>query len=293
LELGDYERGDLSIFYDAVEAFEASIDVDPEWAPSHAALGRVHHFYYRLNPERQLRLSREQLEEALRLDPEYGPAVASLGYVNMLEGDFDASLEAYEHAEVLGAENNWGRALLFSTLGRFDDALEQYRTALALAPLSVPIKMQLAETLYCTERYEELRAVAAELLRSGADRVQAMTLMAHALARTGRHEEAVRIADEVASLRGQDLVVADTLALAGLGSRARAAINSVKAGDSWWTLAPAAITLGEADVALDILEQAERDESSLDGWIRCAPEFRSLAGNPRFDALMERLDLPE
>ena len=295
MELGDFDFGNPSIYYEAVAAFEAAIDADPEWAPSHAALGRVHHFFKDVDPERQLGMSREKLDEAIRLDPEYGPAYASLGYVNMVEGDYDASIVAYETAADLGAADYWGRALLANQLGRFDDAVEHYRRASAHDPLSAPVRAQLVDALYCAGRYRELENVSREFIRAAPENAFSYHrgLYAYALARNGDRDAAASAADDVVAITGSDMAVADTLALLGQDERARNAVNAIDSSAWWRTRAAAAVTLGDTETAIDILEQAAVDASDSIPALRCSPEVRSLAGNPRFDALLERLDLPE
>jgi TolB-like protein len=294
IQIDSLDFDDRSIFDSAVAAFGASIAEDPEWAPSQAGMGLVHHFWRHLNQEEQLRISRQYLMEALRLDENYGRAYDSLGYINTIEGDYDAAFESYDRARETGVDSPWGRAILLYRLARYNESTEAYRRAASKNPLSFPIKRQLIETLYCAERFRELIVAAEEMLRLRPDATSVKAFLAYAIVRTGNIEEGLRLANEVSAASGNDLRVMTVLAIAGQDERVRAAISSVaEAGDWWWESVPAAIVLDETDLALDILEKAESATPDEMWNVRCVPEIKSLAGNPRFDALMKRLDLAE
>lgn len=291
--LGEVDFEDRSVFEAAVRAFEASIEIDREWAPSHAGLGRVHHFWKHINEEEQLRISREHVMDAIRLDDRYGPAYASLGYLESLAGNYQEAFDAYDRATALGAGNNWGRAILLSELARYDQAVSEYRKAVAWMPLSLAVKGQMMNALYCADQTSELEAVAREMVGLVQDSAGPRSMLAYALARNGKKDEALRLADEVAANDGNELGIVRVLAVAGREERARAAIHSVNDGTWWWTRVPAAVILGDTNVAVDILELAERESRAGLTEVRCPPEIRTLAGNPRFDALLLRLNLPE
>jgi tetratricopeptide (TPR) repeat protein len=76
-------------------------------------------------------------EEALRRDPRFGIAAAGLGLVAAQAGDVEAALAAWARAERAGAlpaSVRHARAGLLAGRGRIDEAIEDYRLALASAP---------------------------------------------------------------------------------------------------------------------------------------------------------------
>ena len=81
--------------------------------------------------------ARVAFEEALRRDPRYGVAAAGLGLVAAQAGDVETALAAWGRAERAGAlpaSVRHARAGLLAGHGRIDEAIEDYRLALASEP---------------------------------------------------------------------------------------------------------------------------------------------------------------
>ena len=281
------------LFDRGAAAFAAAIAEDPDWAPAYAAMGRLYHFMKHLGDgSEMLRISRQYLDEALRLDPALGAAWASLGYVDTMEDRYDEAFAAYDRASELGVDSSWGRAILLNRLGRWDEAARAYRNAASHDPLSLNVKEQLLFSLRCGGRYPEMVGVANEILEASPDARHVRQALAYALVRTGKGGQGLALAEEVAAEVGSDSAIADVLAVTGQRERALAAVRSESTSREWLVRAPAAIILGEPSLALDILELAE-DDFGPRSWILCAPELRGMAGNPRFDALVQRVSARE
>ena len=292
-QIGVVDYADRSLFNEGIEAFQASIDADPKWAPAHLGMAVIHHFNLGFNRQEHLRTARRKVEEAIRLNENYGQAYYSLGFIEAEEDNFDEAIAAYQKAGTLGIDTAWGEALLYMDLGRFDDAADKYSIASSLDPLSIEIKTQQLFTLYCADRPSEVVALSRDLLLLRPDDTYLKSYLAYGLVRTGDTERGMAVANEVAAESGNDLLVISTIAMAGEIERTRSAIDSNDSPDQWWNRASAAAILGEVNLALDILEQAEQDGFDAMMAVRCIPEVRALGGNPRYDALVERLNLPE
>jgi TolB-like protein len=278
----------------AIDKFTDSIDLDPDWAPAHAALGRVYHYWISMgNEDERLRLSKAHIENAIRLDDEYGPAYVSLGFIHSVEENYEAAFDAYDRANALGSESPGGRAILLYNLARYDEAIELYKISVSANPMGRESKNQLAYTLSCAGRYDELIEPAKLLVDLGVADLELKVILAEAYAWTGDVEKGMALGESVAAEFGQDSPIAYVLALAGLEDRALPAVTSSDARSWWSQRASAAVHLADASLALDVLEQTERYAPDVLWDIRCSPAIRSLAGNPRYDALIERLDLPE
>jgi TolB-like protein/DNA-binding winged helix-turn-helix (wHTH) protein/tetratricopeptide (TPR) repeat protein len=280
----------------AIERFEASIAADPGWAPAHVALARAHHF---AGDGGHLLQAKAHLLDGLRLDPGYAPAYESLGYILHAERDFEGSLRAYQRLGELGSDMTWGRALLLRSLMHFEEAVEEYRKALLRDPLSRLVKYQLAETLLCAERYAEAIEFIGAPREDGPGVAGMATLWAMAKIQLGARSEAMpRVSRVEGRYRQQEPVAtADLvlLALAGLSDPAAALLERYETDEDAFPphLARAALLLGQQERALDILERAaDRDPSALLD-MRCTPEIRALAGNPRYEAVLERVGFPE
>ncbi len=89
-------------FETAMKNFEGAIAADPDWAPPHAALGRVYHFGHGSLDDSDMagtmRTSKRYVMDAIRLDEDYGPAYQSLGYILAVTGDYDGAMRAFDRA---------------------------------------------------------------------------------------------------------------------------------------------------------------------------------------------------
>lgn len=295
IETGAASNHDESVG-SAIERFAASIAADPGWAPAHVALARTHHF---AGGAEHLSRAKAHLLDGLRLDPDYAPAYESLGYILHKERDFEGSLRAYDRLGELGSDMTWGRALLLRSLLRFEEAIREYRNALLRDPLSLPVRYQLADTLLCAELYAETLEFIGAPREDGPWAAAMATLRAMAQIGLGARSEAMPWVSRVEGLyRDQEPVETDELvllALAGRRESAEALLDRYESDENAFPprLARAALLLGQQERALDILERAAvRDPSRLLN-MRCPPEIRALAGNPRYEAVLERVGFPE
>lgn len=295
IETGQASNSDESAGL-AIERFEASIAAHPGWAPAHVALGRAIHF---ANDAERLPIAKAHVLDGLRLDPEYTPAYESLGYILHVERDFEGSLRAYERLGELGGDMTWGHALLLRSLMRFEEAIRQYRNALLRDPLSLPVRYQLAETLLCAELYAETLEFTGAPREDGPWAATTATLRAMAQIGLGARSEAMPWVSRIEGrYRDQGTVETDELVLLALAGRrepAAALLERYESDENAFPvhLARAALLLGQQERALDILERAAaRDPSRLLN-MRCPPEIRALGGNPRYEAVLERVGFPE
>lgn len=294
-------------FESAIKKFEASIAADPNWAPPRAALGRTYHFGQGIlddsSKAENMRLAKEHVLEAIRLDDEYGPSYGSLGYILTLAGEHAAATRALDRARSLNVNVSWEMALLMVGQGRHDMAIDEYHNAVSHDPLSTIIKFQLVEAYLCAGRYADvINAVDSdEFATSDTFSVSAKTLESEAYLRSGDVEKGLQLAVSVVDDAENTLPVAVLFALAGEEERARTILNSQKAANTLDFLSTAAATaaLGERDRTLTMLERAA-DSATSEAWphivlwqIQCSPEIRNLSGNPRYEALLDRLGLPD
>lgn len=309
IETGQAEHP--STFHQAIEKLEASIEADPDWAPSHAALGEVYHFWKDFgDPATKLRIAKAHIMDAIGLDDAYASAYTSLGYILTVEGDYDGAMRAYDRSISLGgrwpAGGAWGRAILLQALGRYGEAVEEYRVALAQDPLSVSIRRQLVNAYYCAGRYAEVIDSAVAVLGIEPHSPHVEVVLATAQARTGNLEKGLEIADALAERIETEEPFALLFALAGQEARARAALDELDKNERDWDssvllqfMVPAALALREEHRAMTMLEQvtghAAADLSQAFQvilFLRCSPEMRSLDHNPRYEALLDQLGLP-
>lgn len=290
------------VFEAAIERFEAAIEADPHWAPAHAALGRVYHFWAHGDDDK-FRKSKAHIQEALRLDDELAIAYESLGYIrHRWERDHDGALQAYERARSLDGRIVWAYAILLREMGRFEEAIEKYRVALAADPLSLQIKTQLGFTYACAGRYREAIAQleevrAAHPRRESAELHTVLFPLAYSYLKIGDVEKGVALAEELEAAYGEVGGVALVFALAGMRARAESAMalqESLGLWDVYSTgdVIAAAIALGDEERALGYMEMLAAEQLYQLRFVRCSEEVRSLTGNPRYERVLAQLGVP-
>ena len=295
-------------FETAIKNFEAAIAADPDWAPPHAKLGRVYHFGHHTLDESDMagtmRTSKRYVMEAIRLDEDYGPAYESLGFILAVTGDYDGAMREFYRARALNIDVSWGNAILMLGLGRYDEAINEYQNAVNHDPLSMRVRRQLADAYLCSGRYADaIEAIEGEGELFDNDSISAYRrmLLSESYIRAGDEDRGLQIAISVEEEIGEDLYLALSFALAGEIERARSILNSQEIAGIFALLHASGVLvlLGDEDQALTMLERGA--DSAWSGsqplWmlyeVHCSPEIRRLAGNSRYESLLNQLGLQD
>jgi len=240
---------------------------------------------------------------ALELDAQEPEAHVSLGLVRWFwEWDWAGAESEFRRAIELAPgyamAHTWYGYLL-SGLGRPEEALGEMRLALELDPLSLITLSVGGAAHFYAKRYEEAVALHRRILDIDPEFMPARGDLARALEYSGRtteameqYERAIQLAG--ASMQGVSAGLANALVVAGRTDEARAMLAELSRRRteryvSAWALASIHAGLGEKEEALHWLDRAfeERDSSLV--WLKVHPRFDALRGEPRFEALLERM----
>jgi len=294
----------------AISFYEQAVARDPNYALAYAGLADAYILlpYYTATTQRDASgKAKEAALKALRLDPNLAEAHAAVGKVlNFAEIDLTGSIREFERAIELkpnyATAHHWLGAGPLVDLGRFDDAIAHGKRAIELDPLSPIMNADLGLTLYFARHYDDavvqlrkplvLDPTFAYALYNLGMVLQSKGDLAGAIA---QYEKAKQFSDDphISALSGA------AKALAGDKNAALQILTDLdKISQHREVLAYSRallhLGLNNKDEALRWLEQsfADRDGSNI-GAIKVDPLLDPLRGDPRFEALVQKVTAPK
>jgi adenylate cyclase len=259
----------------AQQMFERAVKVDPDFAAAWAGLANAYVDLFRWSRKpRDLEKAKSASENALKLNPNSAEAHVSAGQALAIQRRFTEAANAFERAikedpTVYEAYYLYGRAMVES--GDVEKAVELFEKAQQVRPDDYESHTLRGQALTELGREDEARhanQAAVECIEKhlelNPDEARAYSLGASVLIRLGQNERSKQWTQQAMTL-----APADPLVLYN------AACN--------WAL------LGETDHALDGLERAIEAGVAVGDWIKHDPDFASLRGHPRFQAIVKRI----
>ena len=292
-------------FRRALEHFERAIDIDPGYALAYAGLGDAYSalaYYGHVAPRDGFPRARAAADRAIALDPDVPDAHVSIGLERLFWArDWPAAEREMKRAIELNPRLALARSfhgLILCTLGRFDEALAEARLAVELDPLSLVINIGVAwahlfsgNTPAAIEAALRTRDLAPTFEEAG-------NVLIASYEMTDRFEDAARIcADQPfwgLPLDGSQLL--DAYRAGGRAAYLRKRLELMDAlgvqPSRYFAFAITHCQLGEADRAVDYLELMLDAHVGGLVFIGIDPILATLAGNPRYDAVLKRAGVP-
>jgi TolB-like protein/Tfp pilus assembly protein PilF len=287
----------------SVDYFRRALERDPGYAPAWAGLSQA---YQRqadngfVPAANGVRLAREAAEKALTLDPQLVEAHLAMGGIqNGYDWDWAAADASFRKA--LDLEPGNAQALRYAavqalTLGRSNEAVDLAKQAIERDPLRPNSYNNLGRSLLAVNRDAEAEAAfrkAMELDPGGAIRHYAI---GRALLLQGKTDAALlemqQEAHDIWRLAGLPLVF-HALGRRGESDTALAALKGKHADVAAYQIAEVHAFRGEADLAFEWLERAyaQRDGGVVE--IKGDRLMRGLVRDPRYNAFLKKMKLPE
>jgi TolB-like protein len=299
----------VPLLWEAVDDFEAAVARDPDFALGWSGLAdAIDGLAYR-DARAQALVPRAKMaaQRAVLLDPDLAEGWASWGVLAFeADRDWTTAELALKRAVALKPSYAWARASLGDMLrlqGRVQEAIEQQRMALELDPLSPQSHSTLGLSLLVAGQWEEARMQYEASAASGGETgalptfVTSGTEMGLTGGEIGEHAVSfahVMGASDPEAARVLGPALADGSTDEELVERARESVAGLIA-DSVLTLQMIAglyTKLGDHDTALDWLETLRAGGSLSAGIVGVDPALDPLRDDPRMQALMDELGLP-
>jgi len=292
-------------FERAIEHYSRALAGDPTYALAQVGIAMAHAELVEsgaLEPDLGRPHARRAADEALKLDPGLAEAHCAVAHLKCI-WDFDWEGAEAEFRTALALNPNsadthdlYGR--MCASQRRFDDALTLQRRAQELDPLAH--RLDVATTLLRAERWAEAESEAARAVEFEPEYGRALATLGWALFKQGNTKEGLQNLEHAVARTPDDTQwlaqLGQARALAGdvagareillrLNERARTAYVSP------YHFAFVHTGLGEQDVALDLLERAFEQRAGAIYGIKGSFLFAPLHDNPRFKALLARMNL--
>ena len=294
----------------AISFYEQAIARDPNYALAYAGLAQAYillPFYSGADRFDAYLKAKDAALKALRLDSNLAEAHAALGKVLFFsEIDLAGAMREYKRAIELepndATAHHWFGNDSLAALGQFEEAIAEGKRSVELDPLSVVINVDLGETFYYARRYDE----AARQMRKALE-IDPTSFYAHynfgiVLQLMGDLPGAIAEYEKAKQLGDNPLVSALCASAKALAGDKNAALRMLSDFDELsrhrevvgYCRALLYLSLNNKDEALRWLEQGfkERDGSNI-CWIKVDPLLDPLHGDPRFEALVQKVVAPK
>lgn len=293
-------------FRRAREHFERAISLDPTYALAYAGLADAFGalaYYGLLEPGEGFPRAKAAAARAIELDPDVAEPHASLGLSYLFwDHNWEKAEQSYRRAIKLNPQLALAHALysiFLITTGRHDEAIAEARTAQKLDPLAVINNMSVCWTLFFAGRYEEAIRETTRARDLAPWSQEAANIQLISYEALGRFEEAARLCGEqpcfgVTSDPATLLQAYREAGPAGYWRKRLELLESAPHSDRMASYAFAVLHahLGDADRAIDRLEQMMREKAGGMVFVAADPCLKSLSDNPRFQALIKQVGAP-
>ncbi len=285
----------------AIAHFTRAIELQPGYAAPYAAL--AHAWWMRgvfgpLGMRDAATPAREAAMAALARDGGNVEALAALAYVQgMFDWDWSVAEATIRRAVTLEANNvdvRYVHSLLLMALGRLDAAVAEIDVAARLDPLSAQVQSTYGRILYRARRFDEAHARLERALELEPRNISTYVRLVAVLEHTGRYDAAIAMVERMEALSAPPAIRASAirariLARAGRATEARQLLAHVRPDAPLRVEVLAA--LADRDAAFASLFQALENREAWPLFIKSDPAFESLHGDPRWTAVLRRMNL--
>jgi len=287
----------------SVEYFQEAIKQDPRYAPAYAGLALCYSTVGFFQPPKEVYPKlRAAAMRAVELDGTLAEAHAAIGYTKLyFDWDWEGAERAWRRA--LELNPNSVEALRLSSedlvyTGQFNEGLAQARRARDLDPLNRFVSGSLGYLYMRSRHYDEAITHYRMVLELDPTFSVARDHLAYAYTLKGMHEEALAEYKKFAGPHDPLEELAFLYSQMGRGDDARRVADNLRRLSRQkyidpYRIAIAYASLGDKDRTFAWLEKAYQDRSPWMAQLKVEAFFDPLRSDPRFKALLRRMNFPQ
>jgi TolB-like protein/tetratricopeptide (TPR) repeat protein len=288
----------------SIEYYDQSIAKDPNYPLAYVSLADSHLLltaYGDTSPKESITPAKVALKKALELDDSLAQAHASSGLLATLELDLNRAISELERAIQLNPNyataHHW-IALPLMFVSHFDRGIAEGKRAIELDPLSLIINADLCWMYFNARRYDEAEAQARKTLEMDPRFYIAHYYLGEALQFKGKLVDAIAEFQTSTELNNNDqyslAILGQAYARNGQMDEAQKVFARLREEAQSRYIAPYALAvvltaLGDKTHAIDELEHGYDEGGFYIALITVDPLFDDLRGDPRFDALVQKI----
>ena len=292
----------------ALDSLTQAVALEPSYAQAHAGLALVQYGRGVLgsaHPRQVMPVAKAAALKALAIDERVGEAHFALAAVlDLYEWNWTKAEGEYRRALELNPGDAQARSTyadLLARLRRADASIAEARHAVDRDPLSLFSRFHLALKYYHARRFSDAVAESHGNIELDPTDHPFHWVLGWSLAGWGRYEEASEALRRAATLAPDDPMAPATLCwtLAMAGHRREALKISedlqrrqARQYVSGYWMAIVHLGLGDREQAISWLERAAEERDVLLPYINVVSFFDDLRSDPRFQALLRRMNLP-
>ena len=275
----------------AEQHLNKAIQIQPDYAAAYAELSVL---YQDMAPQKRTEFF-EAAGRAVELDPNLSEAHAALAGAKMLDWDWTGAEAEFRRAMELNPASLDACgcfAVLLTELGRFDEAAANIQHAENVNPMSAFVEGIYGYLLYDERRYHDAAVHLRRALELDPSNYIAMSGLTSAHLQLGQTKEALVLADRP-EFRPSGLL-ARAYAEAGRRDDAERMLKTLAADHNAdvYGVALTYFRLGDRNAGFDWLKKGFDAKDLLAPYVRLDPAMEAVRADPRFQALVARLGIP-
>ena len=290
----------------AIGFYEQALAEDPDYALAHSGLADCHSslgFYGVLSPAEARSRAEAAASKALEIDADLAAAHASIAAVESLyRWNWTAGERAFRRAIELDSSypvaHMWYAIWVLAPLGRLDEAYSEWKRAAELDPVTPVVNMGPGLILFLQRQYDRAIEHLQKTLELDPNYFWTHFILGMTYLQKADYGKAIAALDQGNVPQYRDGHLGYAYAVSGESEKARKLIEELQAGSQPEYLAPYHLAmiyfgLGEKDKAFECLNKACELRSTQLVWIRVNPELDSVRTDPRFQAILRRMNLAD